>query len=374
MKKIILALAIIFATSYSFAQLEPMEKIILPISNQEVASIIAMSKDANKNNGVVDPNKIYIGQNLTFLFKDGYTGNIVVEKNDNQWKILKGKLAPLVIQHGDVVPFIDNAGVPEKNEVKPDVVPTPVVETAWYYTEGGLAAMVIGLILLIALLVLLKRSSIKDYFAERRQSNFATDNPMVAGGVSDSDAVRHMDRVAQRANVTRFGPVTKGRLSTFYRLRVMFANGGRKMRLTNAHVFMSQARRNTDNSECWIAYVQTCGNDASIIDMNRATFVADQVQSPDLRAANQPVASTNVALADQPTVFSGNAADLATIIGAVTSPMNGKDNGELEIEFSGIKIKMNFSSGAKNETLLLASGNGVKDHAKEQVAEETTKQ
>jgi hypothetical protein len=360
MKKVFFLLAIMFASVFSFGQQISSNKIPANVTNQEVASTIAMSKEANILNGVYDPNKIMPGQKLTFLFKNGKTAEITVEAGDNQWFIVKNKLSDLVKQNGNVVPFITSTPAEDKAEVPV----TPAVETSWYDSlEIFLLPVLIALGIFLIAAFIKNRKKISDYLAERAQGNFATDNPMVAGGVSDSEAVRHMDRVAQRSNVTRFGPVTKGRLTTFYRLRVTFANGGRKMRLTNAHVFMSQARRNTDRSECWIAYVQTCGNDASIVDMNRATFVADVVQSPALRTANQPITANEATVVNEKPVFSGTTADLAAIITAVTSPMNGKDNGKLQIKFSGIEIAMEFSSTAtrKNPFVLNGEQNSI-DH------------
>jgi hypothetical protein len=390
-QRFLLAIAAIVFTVGAFAQ-PTQPQVPLPdfmekrqasdeLSNEEVANYLKMSKEGLLNSGVADLDKVYPGQVLmfTFTFKNGATGTIThfVEKGDNVWNIIKYRLAALIKQkNAQPVPYVD----PEENKAEEaNKLPGKADEAnmvpgfGWLFgIEPAIWKLMLAIIVLTALFLVHKnRGKIKTYFAERKQrisrqtserqqQMLATNNPIVRGGVSDADAVRYMDRVAQRANVTRYGPVTKGRLTTFYRLRVMFANGGRKMRLTDVPVFMSRARRNSDGSECEIAFIQPCGNDGCEIDMSRANFVPDQVQTPALQAANQAVATEAEVVEEKAKPVIPN--ELSTIISAMTEPMKGKDNGKLKVTIQGITVEMEFSSSPKTQNLLI---NGT---AKEQVA------
>ncbi len=114
---------------------------------------------------------------------------------------------------------------------------------------------------------------------------------------------------------------------------------------------MSRARRNSDGSECQIAFLQPCGNDAVEIDMSRANFVPDQVQTPALQAANQAVATETEVVEKRSKQAIPN--ELSTIISAMTEPMKGKDNGKLTVTIEGIKFEMEFSSSPKTQNLLI---------------------
>lgn len=337
------------------------------LSNKEVVSIISMSKEANMLNGIMDPNIIEKGQKLTFLFENGATAGIIVEDGDSQWKILKNKISKLQEIHGPVVKYVDpTPETVEGENSQSTVIADPAVEESGFWGSlpwKWILAIVGCIAVLYFLFKFLNVRNFRNYMASRSNShrnNAATDNPMCPGGVSPADASSYMDRVAARANVTRFGPITEGRLTTFYKVRVMFANGGRKQRINNELVHHSRARRNTDSSECDIFYKQICGNDACEIDMNRASFVPTAIQPEALRSSQAPTTETGV-----PTTITTTDViqweSLAAIVAAMATPMNNKDNGKLEVEVGQVKMKMEFSSSAKTQSLLLNGQAPIKE-------------
>jgi hypothetical protein len=391
MKKLFTAITAIVVTVAAFAQPTqpqlPLSDFVQKrqtsdeLSNEQVAKYLEMSKEGLHNSGVADLDKVYPGQFLifNFTFDNGTTGTIThfVEDGDNVWNIIKFKLAALIRQkNAQPVPYVD----PEENRDEDENTPPKKADEAnmvpgvgWIF---GIDPRVWWSILAVSLLFFVvkfwkqigdyiteQRQRISDSIAQRQQERMATDHPIVPGGVSDAQAVTHMDRqVAQRQGVTRFGPVKKGRLTTFYKLRLLFANGGRNRRLVKCVVFSCKARRNSDGTECDIAYTQICGNDAGIIDMSRAIFEEDVVQSPALQAANQVVVEES-ASNNGNSMISDSPATIATIINAVTEPMKGKDSGKLKVRVGSVEIEMEFNSAPKTQNLLL---NGTNN--KEQIA------
>jgi hypothetical protein len=197
-------------------------------TNAEIATIVAMSKEANMANGVLNPDLIQPGQNITFLFQDGTTGTIVVSAGESQWSIIRNKLADMQIKHGDVVPYVEPAKPvqPEVLPKKAEVVTPPIVQESsidWLFwlTMTALALIVAGVIMLI------KRLQYK--------------NPATAGPAFRAEGIRYGQENEHQALEQEFrrqyGPnarienVRRCTLTTpgFTRRRVRFANGTTQM-------------------------------------------------------------------------------------------------------------------------------------------------
>ncbi len=170
------------------------------ISNSEIHKIIMMSKEANVQNGIFDPNKIFPGQKLTFIFEDGHEQEIYVEPGDNQWSVVKNKLSWYESLHGEVVE--PNQEVqPQPKETTPDYVgPEPL--SSWYFFPWGwLVAFICILPIIIKLLTMVNWKKLR----EKRKGKFSQSpttegKPFVEGGVSAENSRNHFVNLAQRSN------------------------------------------------------------------------------------------------------------------------------------------------------------------------------
>jgi len=106
------------------------------LSNTEIANIINMSKQANQANGIFNPDKIAVGQKLTFLFANGEEKTVTAEKGDFQWKILQNKIAKLIVQNGNVVSYPTDpiAQTPQVNQ-------TPTLIDPVYISNNDFSAV-----------------------------------------------------------------------------------------------------------------------------------------------------------------------------------------------------------------------------------------
>jgi hypothetical protein len=74
------------------------------LSDNEIANIIAKSKEVNEQNGIINPDLIYPDQPLTFLFQDGTMVEYRVEEGDNQWSIVKRVLSDTE-KYGEIINY-----------------------------------------------------------------------------------------------------------------------------------------------------------------------------------------------------------------------------------------------------------------------------
>lgn len=161
------------------------------LPNSEIAKIINKSKQANEHNGIFDPNKIYPGQDLTFLFNDGFSTTLTVLHGDSQWGILKTRINELTKIHGSVVDY-------GSQPVKPTATyhyPTPLRydNPFWYYQ---LPPWVITLFILLVILtffgviwmMLFRRRSPNAYLNDHRAyaHQIALVNQMSQAGISNA--------------------------------------------------------------------------------------------------------------------------------------------------------------------------------------------
>lgn len=298
------------------------------LSDKQIADVIMMSKEANMANGIKDPNKIYVGQKLTFLFADGQEHSIIVEKGDSQWKILETKIAALVQDHGQVVPFKEPPVV-EKTPEQQQVTPPLLTEntTPWYATTWFLILM--GIIALAAILILAN-----NLYTKRDPGT--SGRPVQPGGVSAANASEYMQQFYPGLTIRN---ITKGRLSGKNMLISYAGNpSGQRRTFKNEPAFRGTITRN--NQEEFIYFLEICGNRArqgNFFTGNDVTFVADVEQPASLQAATTPTVQPATTAATATT-------DLSTIISAITEPLKDKDNGKLKVEMAEVKIEMEFSS------------------------------
>lgn len=355
MKKILMACMALVLTMAIFAQ--PSQPVNPTIGNTEIADILAKSKEANLTNGIVDINRIYPGDKLTFLFQDGSYHSIVAEQGDNMWHVLKYKLPQLVQQHGEVVPFEEPEPVvfePTSPQVSSD--PWWVISPFWLQFWGA----VLGL---IAFLLLIKYwGNIRNYIAAQRRRRL-TDNPVVPGGVGANQARAHMETLARQyfpgLNVTN---IVRGRLTAKNAL-VSFADKltGKTRSFENEPGYRGTLRRENGTEE-YIYFLEICGNRARQGDYfsGDIQFIADVEQPAVLQQQNEQNSQQQNA---SPAII--EPATIATIIAAMIEPMVGADSGKLKVKVGETEIEMEFSSNPKPQ-LLLANG-AIKEQPVSQV-------
>jgi len=165
-------------------------------NDTEIMQMIERSKDFNP--GVSNPDRIYPGQVLTFLFEDGSEESIVVEEGDSQWKIVGQKLGDLSMRHGAVV---DYPNEDHANKLQFDV-PDPITDSInpfWW-----LALMLLAVILFAAIFKFF------EYGKKSSNENPVTAGPpQIEGGVKD-DQIRSV--VQSRYPNCTILSIEKGRL------------------------------------------------------------------------------------------------------------------------------------------------------------------
>lgn len=238
-----------------YAQIEPditgAQKIIQE-RQTEIWNIIQMSKEANLGrNGISNPDRIFPGQNLTFLFQDGFDTTIVVKAGDSQWLILARDMENLKRSHGRVIPWEDKGVDPPVEPIEP--VQQEAKSAPWPWWVWIIVAYVfIGLVALVL-----------KYLRDRERRNPVTaGKPQVPGGVSNSDAYNRMRTIAGERNPgarIEIRNIRRGLLSG--RAKVFYASGKPKtLRLRKVHAYAGEASVNGVMET--IYFLQGCGNDA----------------------------------------------------------------------------------------------------------------
>jgi plastocyanin len=267
----------------------------------EIANLINKSKEANEMNGVFEPDKIYPGQILTFLFEDGTTATVTVEPGDSQWKIVEEKITGLSNQHGPVVDYttpIDSVQSPFSPSV-PESEPRGRFTWLWWLLLLPLAVWLLWKLL--------------NYKPAKTGDPTQGGEPIVQGGVSDDRARDHMQTVVER----QFGPgiqvreIVKGRLSgknmaVFYRGELE----PQKRTFTNVPAYRGVA--NINGTDQFVYFLQGCGNDAVAGNYfsGSATFIPDQAQPTVLNQVPEEVQDSKSNLKDSEGVETGKLDEL----------------------------------------------------------------
>jgi hypothetical protein len=144
------------------------------ISNSEIHKIIMMSKEANVQNGIFDPNKIFPGQKLTFIFEDGHEQEIYVEPGDNQWSVVKNKLSWYESLHGEVVePDLEpNQGILDQTEPKVQSEQENSNDVFWLNWKPGWLDLIIVILVVAGLYIIIKALTHDDFRQRLNQPLF----------------------------------------------------------------------------------------------------------------------------------------------------------------------------------------------------------
>ncbi len=213
-----------------------------------------MSKEYNSSHGIKNPNEIWPGQILTFLFEDGTWNEVIVEKGDNQWKIIR-KLDKLKNEHGEIISPVKDTLVPLLPQPMPiDSSITEPFHWWWSFPWGWL-------LLVIAVLVI-GGKLFEMLYNNRRQNPVTAGPPQVNGGVRDNEAYSRMNQVAQNrfpGSQIVIKNIRRGWLSGW--AQVFYADGKTKtLKLKDVAAYAGEATIN--GREQTIYFLQGCGNDA----------------------------------------------------------------------------------------------------------------
>jgi hypothetical protein len=223
-------------------------------TNTEIYNIIQMSKEYNSLHGIKNPNEIWPGQTLTFLFQDHTWQEVVVEEGDNQWTIVRDKLDTLQNEHGEIISPIEDSIVPLP---QPKQINSSIMEPFpwwWSFPWGWLLLALAVLAIAIKLLQIL--------YKERRQNPVTAGTPQVNGGVRNNEAYSRMNQVAQNrfpGSQIVIKNIRRGWLSGW--AHVFYANDKTKrLKLKDVAAYSGEAMIN--GREQTIYFLQGCGNDA----------------------------------------------------------------------------------------------------------------
>lgn len=226
------------------------------LPNSEIHKIIMMSKEANVQNGISDPDKIFPGQKLTFVFEDEYEQEIYVEHGDNQWNVIKNKLVwdgsqyRPVVDPAKIVQLEPQQSNPDSAEEKSRNLFDFLAIIPWYVW------------LLVSLLILW--GIVSDVKDKRNVDPVTAGTPQVPGGVTDQRVYQRMrDLVAQRYPSARIEikNIRRGWLSGSG--KVFYAEGkSKKINLKNVAAYAGEILVNSNKQ--MIYFLQGCGNDARV--------------------------------------------------------------------------------------------------------------
>lgn len=253
-------------------------------TNTEIYNIIKMSKEYNaQNNGIVNPDKIWPGQMLTFIFEDGTEHPIVVEKGDNQWTIVRDKLNKLENEHGQIV-------APDTGKINPPKKISTPVESETKKENWWWLLLFLPVIFLLWLAIRNERfrnfmnRPVSEIFPKRNADPVTAGSPQVPGGVNDSGAHNRMRELASnrypgaRLDIRN---IRRGRLTGL--ATVHYADGKpKKLRLNGTPAYAGEVVVNSQTET--IYFLQGCGNDArqgNFMSGNDLVFQPDVVVNED---------------------------------------------------------------------------------------------
>ena len=300
MKKIFF-LALVCSITFAFGQSGvDLPSSNLKLSDSQISDIVRMSKEINaQKNGVQNPDLIFPGQKLTFVFQDKTEHTIIVQKGEYQRKILATKLAELIRDHGQVVdPNTIKQVRTDDSNLK---IKNPLVYDLWgkygYYIFMillFLSACLFGICLVVFVLYLIKKYKRANKILS--SDDLRRDSPVMPGGVRPENAMSHMNMQVQQQygyNINWLGPLVRGTFSSTKRIPMQFANGTRMERAKNITAYRRLASINGGEPES-IIFFEPCGNLTRIGKFLREgidyTFTADTDQTGVL----QQVTAVNV--------------------------------------------------------------------------------
>ena len=242
------------------------------MTNIEISNMISRSKEANLKSGVFNPNLVFPGQNLTFLFTNGIEKSILVVKGDNQWTIVRDKISKMEKQNGPVVNY-------------PELVP-PVRVTVVQPSEPELTPFpwwsLIGLIFLALFIYFVYRLFSDRY---RNIDPVNAGEPQVEGGITDSIAHNRMSELAAQqfpGATLIIKNIRRGLLSGPADIFYAGSEKPKKINLKDVHAYAGEISVNGHIQT--IYFLQGCGNDArmgNLMSGEGLTFIPDVIINED---------------------------------------------------------------------------------------------
>lgn len=344
MKKItIFLIAIMSIMTIAFAQ-PPVQKLKNSTTqSSEIARIINMSKQANlEKNGILNPDKIYPGQMLTFKFSNDTVRNYIVKSGYSQWKLV-GEVLHDAKSYGPVKDYSDNDNY---------VVPTLLSSTS------GFPWVPLILILLgLAAILLFVAAALTNY--NNRDQNPVTSGPaMQMGGVTDEQARAYASEVAARQfNIPNLQVtnVTRGRISG-NNVAVFYAGQATPQRRTFSNIVGYRGIVTVHGIEQFVYFLQGCGNDVRVGNY----FSGEQIQFvPEVEVYQEQEITDTISTVQG--IVQENTEQIVTnesnnlekeidLVKSVIDRVRDKDQTDIKITTpSGIAININFSKESKKD-------------------------
>jgi|JI10StandDraft_1071094.scaffolds.fasta_scaffold234916_2 hypothetical protein len=347
MKKItIFLIAIMSIMTIAFAQ-PPVQKLKNSTTqSSEIARIINMSKQANlEKNGILNPDKIYPGQTLTFKFSNGIVKDYAVEKGHSQWRLVSSVLKD-ASAYGSVVDYNDTSG---EDSPRPgqQIQPQPVIPF-W------LVALIVGVFLTALLILFFKR------FLNRRKDPVTSGLAIREGGVTDEQARAYASEVAARQfNVPNLQVtnVTRGRISG-NNVAVFYAGQATPQRRTFSNIVGYRGIVTVKKNEQFVYFLQGCGNDVRVgnyftggdIQFIPETIIHDQiVDTATTSTTSREEVKIKTETVDTKNEIKSLEKEL-DFIKSVIDKVRDKDQTDIKITTpSGIAININFFKESKKD-------------------------
>lgn len=352
MKKIMILCALLCATLMTFSQMQSDV-----VSNSDIARIIGANQETNQRYaGVTNPNLIYVGQQLRYVFPDGKDTLITVtEKHTKkgQWGIVETILALEKI-HGQVIaPTPDSSGNNEAGIL-------PVTENN---SDDGIPWWLWAIVAFVVLAILgsiLESNKRKKEVADATKDPVTSGTPMRRGGVTDQQAPAYMQEVASRQfnmpglNVTN---ITRGRLSG-ENLEVYYGGQIRPERRTFENFLAYRGEVTVNGQQEFVYFLQGCGNDVRMgnyFSGQNISFVPEQVlqtqtatvQTQTTQPVAEPVGESHflklAKIADvamkngDEVIFNAENGEVKIQLKEKKFSLNGKDSHQLAVTTPGVE-------------------------------------
>lgn len=328
---------------------------IAQMSNSDIARIINSSKEANElRAGVKDPDLIQPGQTLTFLFEDGSEHSLTVEAGDNQWKIVRSKLAALEAKYGTVIPPSDLSD--DGSTVNPPLALKESNTDTWQY--GILAALFVGCLIFAMWFFSQKR---KKTETERLQNPVTAGPPVVPNGITnEQQATRHAHTIAESVYGTNYNlrEVQSGYLHG-ENVEVTYGDNTHQ-----THTFRNQVgyrgivdlpQSGGETTQEMIYFLQGCGNDVRVgrfMRSNAALSFTLQPISENARVADVAEAPISVLQPTEHASLNSNTMEMKVDLNAIVKTLTGSGQ-----KFRLGVTELELTIEAEGTPQLLLSGN-----------------
>lgn len=350
MKKVLIlafACLISFAT---FAQREP--------SNQEIAQTILRSKEANKANGIYDPNLIHPGDVLTFMFADGTTQSYEVGSMNTQWQIVRDVIR-LGQDHGGIVDY------PTPNEAKPGTL-TPIRFEDPITNEESNSSwplyVFLGIAVLALIIYLVNRNAREKQAANREREQRArvtpetAGPPVVHGGITRENVEQVMIEAARRIHPNQaiiIDQLEQGTVDSHgHQVLVNYGDTPRMQVLENRPAVRATYRiQGRDDVYTGISLLG-CANDIRMSNpmlpnLDHLTFtptVANQRPGLTRDLAQERRQADSDSLKVTSTDFEVGMENLPSVIKTIA---DGNTNGDIKLDFGSVKVSVSVQQVAK---------------------------